>query len=137
MIAFASFLYFAMLRARFRAICLRASGPAKRLTGLSWREQLQARQAVTRLRGELLPPLLSGTRWSSVMSVGAAPCRSLRFNSRAREGRDGRNYSILRDKALGGCFREPWLLSNIMQLSKSRVLRLPVAMQNIAAICIF
>jgi len=43
----------------------------------------------------------------------------------------------LRDKALGGCFREPWLLSNIMQLSKSRVLRLPVAMQNIAAICIF
>ncbi len=63
--------------------------------------------------------------------------RDERFNSRAREGRDSRNYSILRDKALGGCFREPWLLSNIMQLSKSRVLRLPVAMQNIAAICIF
>ena len=75
-IDFASTRYFVMLRRMLRRMCWRASVEAKRFRGLSCRLQLHERQAVTRLRGSLLPPLLSGVIWSSVMSIGLASCKS-------------------------------------------------------------
>src|SRR3990172_233493 len=55
-IALASFLQGPIALRVLRRTWARVSGPANRLSGWSWRLQLQLRQAVIRLDGSLLPP---------------------------------------------------------------------------------